>query len=90
MEDRIKYDDFIFGWNSGAIVGKIINWKFKEKIDSSRNWVNDKINMLMMYIVVETNEGTYNDDFFVQKGELMKIIRKELMLNLKLQHGILS
>lgn len=88
---KIKYDDYIYGYSTcGDMRAKIINWEFEEKIDYSRFWVKDKINMLMMYIIIKTDNGTYINDFFSQKSELTQIIREELRLNLKLQQGVLK
>lgn len=88
---KLKYHDFIYGYsNCGPNTSKIINWEFKEIIDYSRTWIGDRNKWLMMAIRVCTEKGDFIDDFFEQKSELMKIIRKELYLNLKLQHNILK
>ncbi len=75
------------------MIGKIINWEFKEIKDESRHWVRDKINMLMITTIFKTTKGTYYAPCFVENKEMgimMDLIMKELKLNLKLQHGILK
>ena len=71
--------------------GKIINWEFKEMIDPSRNWVKDKINMLMMYIIYKTTTGTYICPVWREpkNNSMCELIDEELRLNLKYQHRIL-
>ena len=88
---KIKYNHYIIGYGNKPITAKIISWKFEERLDYSRvSWVIDINKCLMMYTVVRTNNGTYSGGGFKQHGELMRIIKEELRLNLKHQHGILK